>query len=177
MNRLLSLATALVLLLVMSACTAQSAPGPRMPAARIVTSFDPDWRFFKGDAPGAEQPAFSDAAWRSVNVPHDWSVEQPYDQNAPSGRGGGYLATGISWYRKSFTLPPDQAQRRIFIEFDGIITDGVVEDTYRVLENPALAHEMAEHNFQLAKRHYSYTMLQRRLHTLLADCFGEEDAQ
>ena len=61
------------------------------------------------------------------------------------------------------------------IEFDGIITDKVVEDTYKVLENPALAHEMEEHNFQVAKRHYSYTMLQRRLHTLLADCFGEEN--
>jgi len=60
------------------------------------------------------------------------------------------------------------------IEFDGLITDKVVEHTCQVLENPALAENMTEHNFQLAKRHYSYTMLERRLHTLLAECFGED---
>ncbi len=61
------------------------------------------------------------------------------------------------------------------IEFDGIITDQVVNHTCQVLENPVLALDMEEHNYQLAKRHYSYTMLERRLHTLLADCFGEDN--
>jgi glycosyltransferase involved in cell wall biosynthesis len=61
------------------------------------------------------------------------------------------------------------------IEFDGIITDQVVEYTCQVLENPALAREIEEHNYRLAKRYYSYKMLERRLHTLLADCFGEEN--
>jgi glycosyltransferase involved in cell wall biosynthesis len=61
------------------------------------------------------------------------------------------------------------------IEFDGIITDQVVEYTCQVLENPALAREIEEHNYQLAKRYYSYKMLERRLQTLLADCFGEEN--
>ncbi len=60
------------------------------------------------------------------------------------------------------------------IEFDGYITDETVEHTRRVLESPALVQEMAEHNYQLARRHYSFSVLERRLQTLLAECFGEE---
>ncbi len=37
--------------------------------------FDADWRFLRGDAPGAEQPAFDDSSWRALDVPHDWSIE------------------------------------------------------------------------------------------------------
>jgi hypothetical protein len=32
---------------------------------------------------------------------------------------------------------------------------------------------MTEHNYQLARRHYSHATLERRLQTLIADCFGE----
>jgi len=38
-------------------------------------SFDGDWRFLRGDAPGAENPAFDDSGWRKLDVPHDWSIE------------------------------------------------------------------------------------------------------
>ena len=37
--------------------------------------FDGQWRFLRGDAIGAEQPTFVDSAWRSVDLPHDWSIE------------------------------------------------------------------------------------------------------
>lgn len=60
------------------------------------------------------------------------------------------------------------------IEFDGLITDQVVARTLQVLEDATLASEMEETNYKLATRYYSYTMLQRRLQTLLAECFGEE---
>jgi glycosyltransferase involved in cell wall biosynthesis len=60
------------------------------------------------------------------------------------------------------------------IEFDGYITDATVEQTRKVLAQPQLAHDMAEENYRLAKRHYSYAVLERRLQTLIADCFGEE---
>src|ERR1700709_1961770 len=71
---------------------------------RIIQPFDKDWHFNKGDSPGAEAPAFSDASWRTLDVPHDWSIEGPYDRNNPTGRGGGYLPSGIGWYRKTFVL-------------------------------------------------------------------------
>jgi glycosyltransferase involved in cell wall biosynthesis len=61
------------------------------------------------------------------------------------------------------------------IEFDGYITDITVEHTRRVLADRQLAEEMAETNYRLAMRHYSFGMLDRRLQTLLADCFGEDD--
>jgi beta-galactosidase len=90
-------------------------------AAPAAPSFDADWRFFKGDAPGAEAAEFDDAAWRRLDVPHDWSIEGPYDRDAPVGRGGGYLPAGVGWYRKHFKLPADDATRRVFVEFDGVM--------------------------------------------------------
>jgi glycosyltransferase involved in cell wall biosynthesis len=60
------------------------------------------------------------------------------------------------------------------IEFEGFITDETVQQTRRVLEDKALAAEMTELNYQLGRRHYSYTILERRLQTLLAECFGED---
>ncbi|MCW5928853.1 MAG: DUF4982 domain-containing protein [Chitinophagaceae bacterium] len=39
------------------------------------TSFDADWRFFCGDATGAEAPGFDDRMWRAVDLPHDWRIE------------------------------------------------------------------------------------------------------
>lgn len=60
------------------------------------------------------------------------------------------------------------------IEFDGFITDETVRRTRQVLENPDLCEEMTEHNYLLARRFYSYTMLERSLRTLLAERFGEE---
>jgi glycosyltransferase involved in cell wall biosynthesis len=59
------------------------------------------------------------------------------------------------------------------IEFDGFITDQTVNQVRLVLENPALAQEDAENNYFLAKKHYSYSMLERRLQTLLKEHFGE----
>lgn len=60
------------------------------------------------------------------------------------------------------------------IEFDSYITDGTVQQTRRVLGDPRLAEEMAEQNYQLATQYYSFAVLQRRLQTLITDCFGEE---
>src|SRR3954447_19939824 len=44
-------------------------------APRIRRSFDQGWLFFRGDASGAEAPAFDDSSWRKLDVPHDWSIE------------------------------------------------------------------------------------------------------
>ncbi len=60
------------------------------------------------------------------------------------------------------------------IEFDGYITDDTVQHVRQVLDDPQLAQDMTDHNYRLARRHYSYTTLERRLQTLIADCFGEQ---
>ena len=94
--------------------------------SRQILNFDTGWHFFKGDAPGAESPNFNDSGWSMVDVPHDWSIEGPYDEKAPSGSGGGYLPTGISWYRKTFTLPAASSDRKVSIEFDGVMANATV---------------------------------------------------
>lgn len=101
------------------------APKP-VASARATTSFDADWRFLKGDAPGAEQPAFADAAWRRLDVPHDWSIEGPFDEKNPTGLSGAFAPSGIGWYRKHFKLPASAANRRVFIEFDGVMQNSEV---------------------------------------------------
>ena len=91
---------------------------------RITTSFDPGWRFFKGDAPGAEQPDFDDSGWRALNVPHDWSIEGPFDEKNPTGGAGGFLPAGVGWYRKHFSLPAGYTSAsRVFVEFDGVMAN------------------------------------------------------
>jgi len=97
------------------------AASARAESGRVVTPLDTEWRFLRGHATGAEGRGFNDSSWRVVDVPHDWSIEGPYDQAAPSGRGGGYLPSGVSWYRKSFTLPESQRGRRVHVEFDGVM--------------------------------------------------------
>ena len=59
------------------------------------------------------------------------------------------------------------------VEFDGYISNRTVEETRFVLQHPEVTVQEAEHNFALARRYYSFTMLERRLQHLLADCFGE----
>jgi beta-galactosidase len=95
-------------------------------SGRIVTPFDAGWRFFKGDAPGADAAAFDDARWRLLDVPHDWSIEGPFAASNRTGGAGGFLPAGIGWYRKHFALPKEYAGRRVFIEFDGIMANSDV---------------------------------------------------
>ena len=68
------------------------------------------WRFFKGDTEGAQAPDFNDGNWRTLDLPHDWSIEGPFSEDAPAAGNGAYLPTGIGWYRKQFTLPGRNAR-------------------------------------------------------------------
>ncbi len=94
--------------------------------ARTRETFDFGWKFFKGDAVGAQQPGFSDSAWTPVDLPHDWSIEGPFGEKEPSGGTGGYLPTGIGWYRKHFSLPESYRDRLVTIEFDGVYMNSEV---------------------------------------------------
>src|SRR6266536_5986636 len=94
--------------------------------ARVTSSFDSDWRLLKGDAPGAEKADFDDSAWRKLDVPHDWSIEGPFDEKNPTGGAGGFLPAGVGWYRKYFSLPAKYAGRRVFIDFDGVMANSDV---------------------------------------------------
>ncbi|MBZ5561015.1 MAG: DUF4982 domain-containing protein [Acidobacteriia bacterium] len=109
-----------LLLLMLLACVAARAGE----GVRERRSFDDGWRFFKGDVKGAEQPGFAAAAWRSIMLPHDWSMEGPYSPTNASGTG--FLPGGIGWYRKTFQLPGSASGRVVSIVFDGVYRDSDV---------------------------------------------------
>jgi beta-galactosidase len=92
---------------------------------REITSFDQDWRFFLGDDPAARQPNFDDTTWRTLDVPHDWSIEGPLNPPPDGEKNGGYFSHGIGWYRKAFTLPAGLA-RKVIVEFDGVYMNSEV---------------------------------------------------
>jgi beta-galactosidase len=99
---------------------AQSVLSPPIPSQRARETFDFGWKFLKGDASGAQRPDFGDSSWRDVDLPHDWSIEGPYGEKEPSGGPGGFLPTGVGWYRKRFRLPEARHDASILLEFDGV---------------------------------------------------------
>ena len=49
------------------------------------------------------------------------------------------------------------------IEIDGYVTDKAVEQTKQVLDNPELRKEMVDHDYELAKKYFSYSVLDQNL--------------
>ena len=64
--------------------------------SRTTNKFNDNWNFFLGDDPSASSSSFNDDAWRKLNLPHDWSIELPFDSTSPTGNGGGALRGGLS---------------------------------------------------------------------------------
>lgn len=69
-------------------------------------------------------PAFDASSWRTVNVPHDWSIEG--QKVSSSSNSQGYLQGGLGWYRKNFVLPETMSEKKISIDFDGVYADSIV---------------------------------------------------
>jgi beta-galactosidase len=103
---------------------ADYAPAADLPRQRLTMDFG--WKFMLGDPVDAQRAEFNDSVWQAVDLPHDWSVAGAVDENAPAGGGGGYLPTGIGWYRKTFRLPDSFKGRQIGIEFDGVYENSEV---------------------------------------------------
>jgi beta-galactosidase len=97
-----------------------------LPSARLTGNFDAGWLFLRADPPGAERPDFSDAAWRKLDLPHDWSIEGPFAKTNPSDGAGAFLPAGGGWYRKHFLLPDSASNRCVSAEFDGVMANSDV---------------------------------------------------
>jgi beta-galactosidase len=76
---------------------------------------------FVSIAPHPSLPDYDDAQWRQLTVPHDWGIEGPFRADLPGGTGK-LPWKGIGWYRKNFTLPSADTGKRIFIDFDGVMS-------------------------------------------------------
>src|SRR5687768_14209432 len=99
--------------------------------ARYESLFDDGWKFYKGNVVGAEATSFNDGSWRSIDIPHDWSIETLPDQKPGEVVGSfskssigttatGYTVGGTAWYRKTFTLKAGEPFTQSIINFDGI---------------------------------------------------------
>jgi len=84
---------------------------------RRYEDFDFGWRFSLSGPAAAMLPKFDDSGWRSVNLPHDWSVEGPF--SAEYGAGNGFAPGGIGWYRRHFQMNPADRSKRVTLEIDG----------------------------------------------------------
>jgi beta-galactosidase len=93
-------------------------------AQRQQILFNADWKFHLGDAPGSEKPSATDQNWRTLTLPHDWSIEQPFSQDWASATA--FLPGGIGWYRKSFKLPAGFGSKKVFVYFDGVYKNSEV---------------------------------------------------
>jgi len=113
--------TALLACFLPISMSAAAANSPRQELAA-----DAGWKFFLGDPSGAEAPSFPDASWRTVDLPHDWSIESKPEKDNPSGTGGGFFPGGIGWYRKTFHAPANWTGKRVSVEFDGVYRDATV---------------------------------------------------
>lgn len=93
---------------------------------RLELPADSNWKFLLGDPSGAEARSFDDAKWRSVNLPHDWSIEGSPAKDNPAGSGGGFYPAGTGWYRKTFRAPAECKGKRVNVEVDGVYRDATV---------------------------------------------------
>ena len=90
---------------------------PQTITGRLTTNFNRSWKFVLGDPSGAQGVLFNDTTWTNIGLPHSFSL--PY-----------FLWTqfysGYGWYRKHFTVPPEWAGRRVFIEFQAAFQDAQI---------------------------------------------------
>lgn len=109
--------------------------------SRTVRSLNFGWRFHLGDVNGAEAADFDDSSWRTVDVPHDFQTEQPWVTPVKDEKADGkdeasnvvsrlsaraFKEMNIGWYRK--TITPDDAlkDKRVVLDFQGIMLVGDV---------------------------------------------------
>jgi beta-galactosidase len=94
--------------------------GPAVPETRQRLLMDKNWKFIQSDIKEAEKTDYDDTKWRTLNLPHDWSIEGEFKEDAATKGPGGYLPTGIGWYRKHFNIASTGKGQQFRIEFDGV---------------------------------------------------------
>jgi hypothetical protein len=86
--------------------------------------FNNDWNFHKGDITNGQNAGLKKDNRRTVDLPHDWSIEGPFSEEWASATG--FLPGGIGWYQKSFTAPAGWKSKNVFIYFDGVYKNSSV---------------------------------------------------
>jgi hypothetical protein len=96
---------------------------------RIEKTINSGWTFnyFPGETKGAnyEAPAFDDSKWPLIGIPHTWSTFEttgdlhPFIKSAAE-KDNPYWWNGWGWYRKRFQVNADLADKKVFVEFEGV---------------------------------------------------------
>lgn len=87
--------------------------------------FNFGWKFQLGNPEGAERIDYDDSTWRTLDLPHDYQFEQPWDEKENKGRGFKRMCEG--WYRKTFNVPESLKGLRVVLDFEGVM---YVSDVY-----------------------------------------------
>lgn len=84
-----------------------------------TVNFSKDWQFHL-NAETEGDTISETTTWRNLNVPHDWSVELPFNEHSAAGIGGGALDGGLGWYKKTFTVDSNDTDKIVSLVFDGV---------------------------------------------------------
>jgi len=97
-----------------------------IPGGTDMRIINENWKFFRGAADGAQQIDFPDHSWRTVDVPHDYSMEPLEGQHSPFQPGAigqvstGFTHGGTGWYRKRMFLEENDSLFKHFLYFEGV---------------------------------------------------------
>ena len=105
-------------------------------AQRATIGLNFGWRFYAGSLADGESVGLNDQQWRTITVPHDFQIEQPWiapaaDEQADNSdvaaniksrlSSRGFKEMGQGWYRLHFTPADSLKGRRLLLQFDGIM--------------------------------------------------------
>ena len=93
---------------------------------RKQENFNFDWKFLLSDNPEYREVNTNDSSWRTLNLPHDWSIEGDYQPDAKLGFRTGFFPEGIGWYRKHFTIDASKSNKQFLVQFDGVYMNSEV---------------------------------------------------
>ncbi|NLV38208.1 MAG: glycoside hydrolase family 2 protein [Bacteroidales bacterium] len=83
--------------------------------------FNNNWKFTKGNPENAQSINFDDSSWEKVNLPHDWAIKGPFNEQE-NGSTGKLPWRGEGWYRNTFTLSSEDQGKVVYIKFDGVMS-------------------------------------------------------
>lgn len=86
--------------------------------------FDDNWKFNLGEAEGADKAVFNDSSWRTLDLPHDYSIEQEYSKSGEAE--SGYMLGGVGWYRKYFNVGKEWENKKVSLDFGGVYMNAEV---------------------------------------------------
>lgn len=93
--------------------------GEKVTALRS-SDFNFDWKFSLESGEESVSPDYDDSSWRTLNLPHDWVIENAQDSTFDFWQATGRIpGKGIGWYRKTFNLNPAEDQT-VYVIFDGV---------------------------------------------------------